>query len=69
MLPTAFLKSFYMVFIGMFLLTYFANTVIVVMSGLAGDIPPVMIAWSLAMLSVVLVAMALDELRRLVQDK
>jgi amino acid transporter len=66
MLPLGFLKMFYMVFIGMFLTVYFATTVVVVHAARVGDLPPALIGWGLAMLSVVLVALALDELRKLV---
>lgn len=66
MVPTGFLKLFYMVFIGTFLMMYFAITVVTINSAKVGDVPPAVIGWGLATLSVLLVAMALDELRRLV---
>jgi hypothetical protein len=50
----------------MFLTVYFATTVVVVHAARVGDLPPALIGWGLAMLSVVLVALALDELRKLV---
>jgi hypothetical protein len=66
MLPTGFLKSFYMIFIGWFLLLYFASTMVAIHSVRVGDLAPTLTGCSLAALSVLLVAMALDELRRLV---
>lgn len=64
MLPLAFLRSFYMVFIGLFLLIYLANAAVAIVSARVGDAAPTLIGWGLSMLSVLLVAMALEELRR-----
>jgi hypothetical protein len=66
MVPTGFLKSFYMIFIGMFLLMYCATTLVAIYSWTVGDLAPVLTGCALATLSVLLVAIALDELRRLV---
>jgi hypothetical protein len=64
MLPQPFLRLFYMVFIGCFLLVYMSGTEVTIHSARVGDIAPCLTGWSIATLSVLLVGLALEELRR-----
>jgi hypothetical protein len=64
MLPLAFLRVFYMVFIGLFLLVYTTTAHVTFTSARVGDLPPTFAGWALAILSVLLVGMAMEELRR-----